>query len=148
MRAAYHAQAHALVRVHQVRQDLGRRCDGDAALVPQFVESALHAQVREPVLTVLHHNATESALVHRSVCPSSPMSSRHIALSSWLLPYRRTARHRSQQAVVNLDDLLDRLTCDPVSRRRPRVRRHDDAALEAEGQRRRPVRNLDRAVWV
>lgn len=48
-----HRQAHALVRVHEVREDLGRGGDGDAALVSELVQAALHAQVREPVLAVL-----------------------------------------------------------------------------------------------
>jgi hypothetical protein len=51
----YHAQAHALVRVHQVRQDLGRCGDGDAALVSELVEATLHSKVCEPVLAVLSH---------------------------------------------------------------------------------------------
>jgi hypothetical protein len=47
-----HAQPHALVLVHQVRQDLGGGRDADAALVPQLVEPTLHAQPGEPVLAV------------------------------------------------------------------------------------------------
>ena len=47
-----HAQTHALVRVDEVRQDLGRRRDRDAALVSELVETALHAQPSEPVLAV------------------------------------------------------------------------------------------------
>lgn len=56
--------------------------------------------------------------------------------------------HCAQQTAVDLDDLLDRLRRNPVPRRRPRVRRDDDAALESKRQRRRSVRDLDGAVWV
>lgn len=47
-----HAEAHALVRVHEVAQDLGRGRDRDALLVAQLVQAALHAEVRLPVLAV------------------------------------------------------------------------------------------------
>lgn len=48
-----HGEAHTFVRVDEVGEDLGRRGHGDASFVPEFVESALHAQVRKPVLAVL-----------------------------------------------------------------------------------------------
>ncbi len=48
-----HGETHAFVGVDEVREDFRRGGDGDAAFVPQFVESALHAEVGEPVLTVL-----------------------------------------------------------------------------------------------
>lgn len=108
-----HRQAHALVLIDQIGEDLGGGGDADAALVPQLVQPALHAQPGQPVLAV-----------------------------------GGAAGHRAQQAVVDLDDLLDRLRRDPVAGRRARVRRHDDAALEPEGQRRRAVGDLDRAVGV
>ena len=108
-----HAQAHALVRVDQVGQDLGRGGDRDAPLVPQLVQPALHAQVGEPVLAV-----------------------------------GGAAGHGAQQAAVDLDHLLHRLAGDPVAGRGARVGGHDDAALEAEGQRRGAVGELDGAVGV
>jgi hypothetical protein len=49
----YHGQPLSLVGVDQVREDLGGCGNGDAALVSELVEAALHAQVRKPVLTVL-----------------------------------------------------------------------------------------------
>jgi hypothetical protein len=57
--------------------------------------------------------------------------------------YGSTTGHRPQQRRVDLNHLLHRLTRDPVPRRRPRIRRHDDAALEAERQRGGAVRDLD-----
>ncbi len=65
-----------------------------------------------------------------------------------VLAVGRTAGHGAQEAAVDLDDLLDRLRGDPVALRGPRVCRHHDAALEAEGQRRRAVGDLDRAAGV
>jgi hypothetical protein len=56
--------------------------------------------------------------------------------------------HGAQQTVVDLDDLLDRLTCYPVTGCGSRVGGDDDAALEAEGERRGAVGDLDGAVWV
>lgn len=47
-----HAQAHALVAVHEVGKDLAGGGDADAALVTELVKTALHAQPREPVLAV------------------------------------------------------------------------------------------------
>lgn len=58
------------------------------------------------------------------------------------------AGHGAQQAVVDLDHLLDGLGRDPVPSRRSRVRRYDDAPLEPEGQRRGAVGDLDGAVGV
>jgi hypothetical protein len=126
---AYHAQAHALVRVYQVREDLGRCGDGDTALVSELVETTLHAEICEPVLAVL---------------PKSVPG--HIILPK--CTYSSTTGHGSQQAVVDLNDLLDRLTRYPVSGGCSRVGGYDDAALEAEGKGRGTVGNLDRAVGV
>ena len=50
--------------------------------------------------------------------------------------------------MVDLDDLLHRLACDPVALRGARVRSHDDTALEAECQRGGAVGELDGAVGV
>lgn len=61
-----HGQAHAFVRVHEVREDLGRRGDGDAAFVAELVQPALHAEVGEPVLAVLETRATVRTLVKRT----------------------------------------------------------------------------------
>ena len=49
---------------------------------------------------------------------------------------------------VDLNDLLDSLTRNPVTLRRSRVRGYNDTALEAEGQSCRSVGNLYRAFWV
>lgn len=62
--------------------------------------------------------------------------------------YRSTSSHGSQQAAVDLNDLLDCLTGDPVARCGSRIRGDDDATLEAKGECCRSVRNLDRAVGV
>jgi hypothetical protein len=50
---SYHAKAHPFVGVDEVGEDFGGCSDGNAALVSEFVEAALHAQVCQPVLTVL-----------------------------------------------------------------------------------------------
>ena len=49
---------------------------------------------------------------------------------------------------INLNNLLDRLTRNPIPGCSPRVRRHDNPALETKSQRRRAVRDFDRARWV
>ena len=95
----------------------------------ELVETTLHAEVRKPVLTVLL----------RSV-PSRITLSRRT--------YSSATSHGSQQAVVDLNDLLDRLTCYPVSGSGSRVGGYDDAALEAEGKGCGAVGNLDGAVGV
>ena len=56
--------------------------------------------------------------------------------------------HRTQQTAINLNNLLDRLTRNPIPRRRPRVRAHDDPALVPEGQRGGAVGDFDGAVGV
>jgi hypothetical protein len=38
-----HGETHAFVGVDEVGEDFGGGCDGDAALVAEFVESALHS---------------------------------------------------------------------------------------------------------
>lgn len=108
-----HGQAHALVLVDEVGEDLGRGGDRDAPLVPQLVQPALHAQPGQPVLAV-----------------------------------GGAAGHGAQQLAVDLDDLLDGLRGDPVARRGAGVGRHDDAALEAEGEGRGAVGDLDGALGV
>jgi hypothetical protein len=62
--------------------------------------------------------------------------------------YSSATSHGAEQAVVDLNDLLDRLTRYPVSCRCSRVGCNDDAALEAEGKRCGTVGNLDGAVGV
>lgn len=57
-----HGETHAFVGVDEVGEDLGRGRDGDAALVPEFVQSALHAEVGEPVLAVLFVGAELSTI--------------------------------------------------------------------------------------
>jgi hypothetical protein len=98
--------------------------------VSELVKTTLHAQVCKPVLTVLRQSVPESQ--------GSPPK----------YTYSSATSHGSQQAVVNLNDLLDRLTCYPVSSRCSRVGGYDDAALEAEGKRCGTVGNLDGAVGV
>lgn len=108
-----HAQAHALVAVYEVGEDLGGGGDADAALVAELVEAALHAQPAEPVLAV-----------------------------------GGAAGEGAEEDAVDLDDLLDRLGGDPVAGRGAGVGGHDDAALEAEGERCCAVGDLDGAVGV
>jgi hypothetical protein len=81
----------------------------------------------------------------------SPIVYQHPPWSSRLnvmVSYGSATSHSSQQAVVDLNDLLDRLTRYPISSRRSRVGGYDDAALEAEGERRGSVGDLDGAAGV
>ena len=88
----HHTQTHALVRVDQVGQDLGRRSDRDAALVPQFVETALHAKVCKPVLAVLQHVKTQPFSQHglvmwrlRTAAPPAMVPSKQLLISMTFL---------------------------------------------------------------
>ncbi|GKT42341.1 tRNA pseudouridine synthase 1 [Colletotrichum spaethianum] len=108
-----HAEAHALVRVDEVGEDLGGGGDRDAALVAELVKAALHAEPGEPVLAV-----------------------------------GSAAGHGAQEYRVDLDDLLDCLRGDPVSGCGTGVGGDDDATLEAEGEGRCAVGDLDGAVGV
>lgn len=56
--------------------------------------------------------------------------------------------HRTQQAPIDLNDLLHRLTRNPVSGCSSGVRRNDDSTLESESQCRCTVSELNRAVRV
>ena len=64
------------------------------------------------------------------------------------MTYGGATSHGSQQAIVNLNHFLDRLTSDPVSRRRSRIRRHDNSALKAKGQRRGAMCQLDGTIRI
>lgn len=60
-----HAEAHALVAVDEVGEDLAGGGHADAALVSELVQAALHAQPGEPVLAVggaTGHGAQEDAV--------------------------------------------------------------------------------------
>lgn len=65
----YHGQAHALVRIDEVGEDLGGCGDGDATLVSELVEAALHAQIGQPVLAVLGGVSTSIQPTWGEVCP-------------------------------------------------------------------------------
>jgi len=60
--STYHTQAHPFVRVHEVRQYLGSGCNSDTLFVPQFVKTALHTKIAEPILTVLEALLVSKAL--------------------------------------------------------------------------------------
>lgn len=62
--------------------------------------------------------------------------------------YSSASSHGAQQAAVDFDDLLHRLTGDPVARCCSRVCGNNDAALEAEGECGGSVGNLDGAIGV
>lgn len=64
------------------------------------------------------------------------------------MTYGSTTGHGPQKAIINLDDLLNRLTRDPTPRRCSRVCRDNDAALEPKSQRRRSVRELDGTIRI
>jgi hypothetical protein len=98
--------------------------------VSKFVETALHAEICEPVLAVLCTSVSRETSLLRTCTYSSATS------------------HGTQQAVVDLNDLLDCLTRYPVSGSGSRIGGYDDAALEAEGKRCGSVGNLDGAVGV
>jgi hypothetical protein len=79
----------------------------------------------------------------------SPIACQHASPSPPLSgTYSSATSHGSQQAVVDLNDLLDCLTRYPVSSRGSRVSGYNDAALEAEGEGRGAVGDLDGAVGV
>lgn len=65
-----------------------------------------------------------------------------------LSTYRSATSHSPQQTAINLNDLLDRLTRDPVPSRRSRIRGDYYAALESERECRGAVCDLDGAVGV
>jgi hypothetical protein len=69
---------------------------------------------------------------------------------SWLLvfSYSRATSHGSQQTTVDLNDLLDCLTCYPVSGCGSRVGGYDDTTLEAESEGGSSVGDLDGAVGI
>jgi len=69
MWTTYHTQTHTLVRVYQVGEDLACCGDRDAALMSEFVETALHAKICEPVLAVLYDavNRPVHSLSHRII---------------------------------------------------------------------------------
>jgi hypothetical protein len=86
--AAYHAQTHALVRVHQVGQNLGCRGDRDAALVSELVQTTLHAEVCEPVLAVLYTSISHSDFnpPHvRTAAPPAMVPSKQLLISMTFL---------------------------------------------------------------
>jgi hypothetical protein len=93
------------------------------------MKTTLHAEVCEPVLAVLLKSAPVSFIDTRCT-------------------YSSATSHGSQQAAVDLNDLLDCLTSYPVSGGCSRIGGYDDAALEAEGEGCGTVGNLDRAVGV
>lgn len=84
----------------------------------KLVQTTLHSQIRKPILTVLQHKISADS---RSSVPFDA--------------HRSPTGHRSEQAVVDLDDFLDRLACDPVARSGPRIRSDNDTTLESESQR-------------
>lgn len=59
-----------------------------------------------------------------------------------------TTGHGPQQATVDLDHLLDRLTSNPISCRSSRIRSHDYAPLESECECCSAVCKLDGTIWV
>lgn len=84
--------------------------------------------------------------------PAYPISATDSSLFQGLYysgdAYSSASGHGPQQAIVDLNDLLNRLTGYPVSGRRPRVCGYNDAAFEAEGEGRSAVGDLDGAVGV
>ena len=62
--------------------------------------------------------------------------------------YGSSTSHRPEQAVIDLNDLLHRLTRYPIASRRPTVCRDDDATLEPKAQGRCTVGKLDGAVGI
>lgn len=72
----------------------------------------------------------------------------HPQIRKPVLAIRRSTSHRPQQAAVDLDDFLDSLRSDPVTRSSTRIRGDDDAAFEAEGEGGGAVGDLDGALRV
>src|ERR1700753_520085 len=72
----------------------------------------------------------------------------HAEICKPILAICRTTCHSSQQCAVNLNDLLDCLTSNPVSSCGSRVCANYNATLEAESKSGGSVGNLDGAVGI
>lgn len=64
------------------------------------------------------------------------------------ITYSSTTGHCAQQAVVDLDDLLNGLGSDPVSSRSSRIGGDNNTSLESECECGGTVSDLNWAVWV
>ena len=64
------------------------------------------------------------------------------------LPYRSTPSHRTQQAIVNFNNLLDCLTRNPISCRSSGICSYNDASLESKCERCCAMCKLDRTMRV
>jgi len=62
--------------------------------------------------------------------------------------YSSSTSHRPQQAVVDLYDFLDSLTCDPVAGSSSRICSDDDPSLKTEGKRSGTVREFNGTVGI
>ena len=143
-----HGETTALVRVDDVGEDLGGGCDGDAALLAELVETALHSEIGEPVLTVLFE-VVSLVLFHIQALQSSSLQLRRILQSpTRSMTYSSTTSHCAQQAVINLNNLLDSLRSDPVSSRSSGIGGDNNASLESECECGGSVSDLNGAVWV
>lgn len=88
-----------------------------------------HALVR---INQIGKDLTSSSNGDARLLPQLMQPTLHAQVSKPVLTIRRSSRHRAQQTRVDLNDLLDRLTGDPIPRRCSGVCGYDDTALEAE----------------
>lgn len=72
----------------------------------------------------------------------------HTEVGKPVLTVGGTTSHGTQQLGIDLNNLLDGLTSDPVSCSGSGVGRHNDTALESEGEGRCTVSELDGAAGV
>lgn len=90
------------------------------------MQPTLHPEVSEPILTVLGNKG------------------RQLGEEEWMVlfggAHRSSTCHRSEQAVVDFDNLLHCLTCYPVPRASSGVGGDNDTTLKSESQRRCAMR--------
>jgi hypothetical protein len=88
--AIHHAEAHALVAIHEVAEVFAGSGDGDALAVTQLMQATVHPEVRVPVLAVRCDQTYQ-------VAGSGGSCGAHT----------RCACERPEQEGVDLDHLLD-----------------------------------------
>ena len=66
-----------------------------------------------------------------------------LCMYGWNKTYSSPASHGPQKRRINLNNLLNSLTSDPIPGGSPAIRRDDDTSLKAKGERRCAVGQFD-----